>query len=189
MKRSLSIGVLAGLVLAGCAAPVLQQAATPAEGAASATSQAATPAEAAAVPATAPVAARPLATAALPAKPAAPAPVYVSDEFGVEVLGAHLSAADFVIDVRYKVIDPARATPLLDRQVHPVLVDEKTGARYYVPSPPIVGALRQTNRGAPIAVNKVYFMMFANPDRRLKAGDTVALYLGERRFGNLVVAQ
>ena len=40
MKRSLSIGVLAGLVLAGCAAPVLQQAATPAEGASSATSQA-----------------------------------------------------------------------------------------------------------------------------------------------------
>lgn len=170
MKRSLPIGLMASMLLAGC------------------TTQSAVPTASGTVAPTTVSTAAPASASPVRAKPAPAAPVYVSDEFGVEVLGVHLSAADFVIDVRYKVIDPARATPLLDRQVHPVLVDEKTGTRYYVPNPPIVGALRQTNRGAPIALNKVYFMMFANPDRRLKAGDAVALYLGDRRFGDLVVA-
>lgn len=180
MRQRWSVVMIAAACAMGCASapqqggvPMAAGAATPA----SATTVAATPAQSAT-----PSAAGPSARAPVAAKPA-----YVSDEFGVEVLGAHLSAADFVIDVRYKVFDPTRATPLLDRQVHPVLVDEATGARYYVPNPPIVGALRQTNRGGPIATNKVYFMMFANPDRHLKPGDSVALYLGEKRFGNLVV--
>lgn len=112
-------------------------------------------------------------------------PVRISETFGVEVQGARLSASGYVVDLRYRVLDADKAKPLLDRKVRPVLIDEATGNRFYVPQPPIVGALRQTSRNNPVALGKTYFMIFANPDQRLKTGDTIALYLGEQRFGNL----
>jgi hypothetical protein len=123
----------------------------------------------------------------LPAKGADTKPgVWVSETFGVEVQGAHLSANGYVIDMRYRVVDGDKAKPLLDRRVQPVLVDEASGNRFYVPQPPIVGALRQTARNnVAAAVGKTYFMIFANPDQRLKAGSSVALYIGDQRFGNL----
>jgi hypothetical protein len=127
---------------------------------------------------------------AVPAAPATPvagsaAPKWVSEAFGVEVQGARLSASGYVVDLRYKVLDADKAKPLMDRKVLPVLLDEATGNRYYVPQPPVVGALRQTARGNPVVPGKAYFMIFANPDQRLKAGDSVTLYLGEQRFGQL----
>jgi hypothetical protein len=120
------------------------------------------------------------------ASSAAPASaVWVSEAFGVEVQGARLSASGYVIDLRYRVLDVDKARPLLDRKVLPVLIDETTGDRFYIPQPPVVGALRQTSRNHMVAVGKTYFMIFANPDQRIKAGQTLALYIGDQSFGNL----
>ncbi len=116
---------------------------------------------------------------------AAPSSVWVSETFGVEVQGARLSASGYVIDLRYRVLDADKARPLLDRKVLPVLVDPSTGDRFYVPQPPVVGALRQTSRNHAVAVGKTYFMIFANPDQRIKAGQKLALYIGDQSFGNL----
>jgi hypothetical protein len=125
------------------------------------------------------------AAAVVAAADAQPA-LWVSDTFGVEVQGARLSANGYVIDMRYRILDAAKAKPLLDRKVQPVLVDEANGNRFYVPQPPIVGTLRQTSRNNAVAVpGKTYFMIFANPDQRLKAGNTVTLYIGDQHFGNL----
>jgi hypothetical protein len=106
---------------------------------------------------------------------------------GVEVLAARLSASGYVVDLRYRVLDAEKARPMLDRKVRPVLVDEATGNRFYVPQPPVVGALRQTVRNQPVTAGKTYFMIFANPDQRLKAGDSVTLFIGEQRFGQLKI--
>lgn len=132
-------------------------------------------------------------SAAVPVVPVAPVAkaadtkpaVWVSETFGVEVHGARLSASGYVIDLRYRVLDADKARPLLDRKVLPVLVDETTGERFYIPQPPVVGALRQTSRNNAIALGKNYFMIFANPDQRIKAGQTLALYIGDQSFGNL----
>lgn len=133
-------------------------------------------------------------TAAPPAAAAAPvagedvlAGGSVVESFGVELKGVHLSANGYIVDLRYRVLDPAKAQALLDRKVRPVLVDEATGHRLYVPVPPIVGALRQTSRNKVIHTDRDYFMLFANPDRKLQAGSKVALYVGDQRFGNLRV--
>lgn len=129
-----------------------------------------------------------VAAAAKAAAEASATPIWTSQAYGVEVHGARLSASGYVIDMRYRVIDGEKARPLMDRKIRPVLVDESTGNRFYVPQPPIVGALRQTSRNNAVAVvGKTYFMLFANPDQRLKAGDKVALFLGEERFGNLQI--
>jgi outer membrane murein-binding lipoprotein Lpp len=112
----------------------------------------------------------------------------VVDKFGVRLTGVRLTANGYVVDLRYRVLDPDKAQGLLDRKVRPVLVDETTGNRFYVPVPPTVGALRQTSRNKVIHTDRDYFMLFANPDRKLQAGSKVALYVGEERFGSLLVA-
>lgn len=126
-------------------------------------------------------------------EPAAPvavaaAPKAAPTAFGIEFLDTRLSAADNIVDLRYRVVDAEKAAPLLDRKIRPVLVNARNGHRYYVPQPPIVGALRQTTRNAqPPQVGRTYFMLFANPDRELKAGETLALYVGDQRVGDFVL--
>jgi hypothetical protein len=112
----------------------------------------------------------------------------VVEQFGVRLTGIRLTANGYVVDLRYRVLDPTKAHALLDRKVQPVLVDETTGNRFYVPVPPTVGALRQTSRNKVIHTDRDYFMLFANPDRKLQAGSKVVLYVGAQRFGSLQIA-
>lgn len=120
--------------------------------------------------------------------PAAPAPAQRLDDLGVELVGVRLSGADFLIDVRYRVKDVAKAQALLERKVHPVLVNEATGERYYVPQAPKLGPLRQSATAKqPVQLDKVYFMLFANPDRKLRSGEKVTLHAGESTVQGLVV--
>jgi hypothetical protein len=109
-------------------------------------------------------------------------------DLGVELMGLRLSANDFLIDLRYRVKDVGKAQVLLEQKVKPTLVNESTGDRYYVPQPPKVGALKQSATSKqPALAGRVYFMLFANPDRRLKAGDKVTLYAGESVVRDIVV--
>lgn len=111
----------------------------------------------------------------------------VVDAYGVKLMGVRLSGNGYLVDVRYQVLDAEKAQPLLDRRLRPVLIDEATGNRFYVPTPPIVGALRQTARNKVIHTDRTYFMLFANPDRRLQPGSNVTLYVGDQKFANLRV--
>ena len=179
MKRRVSLMPLIAALLAGCAAtPDDRQALEPAPDA-SAPIEAAAPAAA-----TSPTEAGGMAAAADEAFGAG----MVVEQFGVRLTGVRLTANGYVVDLRYRVLDPARAQPLLDRKVRPVLVDEATGNRFYVPVPPTVGALRQVSRNKVIHTDRDYFMLFANPDRKLQAGSRVTLYVGDQRFGNLQIA-
>jgi hypothetical protein len=136
----------------------------------------------------APSATAPAPAALAPAAVAATPNVAKATAFGIEFIDTRLSAADHVVDLRYRVLDAEKAAPLLDRKIKPVLVHAGNGHRYYVPQPPIVGALRQTTRPQQaVQVGRTYFMIFANPDRELKAGDTLALYVGEQRVGDFVL--
>lgn len=119
--------------------------------------------------------------------PLAP-PLRIIDELGIDLMMVRLDASDFLIDVRYRVKDIAKAQALLERKVSPVLVNETTGDRYYIPQSPKVGPLRQSATAKqPAIVGRVYFMLFANPDRRLKAGEKVTLYAGESVIKDIVV--
>lgn len=122
------------------------------------------------------------------AVPAAPEPVQRLEDLGVELVGVRLSGADFLIDVRYRVKDVAKAQALMERKVQPVLVNEATGDRYYVPQAPKLGSLRQSATAKqPAQLDKVYFMLFANPDRKLRSGEKVTLHAGESTVKGLVV--
>jgi len=106
-------------------------------------------------------------------------------ELGIEVLGVRLTAANYMIDVRYRVVDSEKAIPWMNRRAKTYLVDEASGARFFSPSPPKVGPLRQTSR-KPLA-GRSYFMMFANPGGFVKRGAKVSVVVGEIRLEHLIL--
>lgn len=124
------------------------------------------------------------------AKPPVPAPLpsVPLPDLGVELMAVRLTASDFMIDLRYRVKDIAKAQVLLEQKVRPVLVNERSGDRYYIPQAPKVGALKQSATSKqPAILDRVYFMLFANPDRKLKSGEKVTLYAGDSVVQGIVV--
>jgi len=109
-----------------------------------------------------------------------------ADALGIEVEGIRLSAAGYMLDVRYRVLDPVKAAPLLDPKIQPYLLDEASGAQLAVPDAPKVGRLRATSRNK-VITGRTYYMLFANPGRYLKAGSKVTVVAGDARISDLTV--
>ena len=86
----------------------------------------------------------------------------VKRQWGVEVLGARLVSHDWMINFRYRVVDPAKARPLLQQKATAYLVDEASGARLAVPAMENIGELRQTT--VPEA-GRSYFVQFGNANQ------------------------
>jgi hypothetical protein len=114
----------------------------------------------------------------------APDNASIEEKWGVKVLGISLTADGYMLDFRYRVLDPEKAKPLFDRQSKPYLIDEATGAMFVVPEPPKVGALRTTR---PPKADRNYFIIFANPGRYLKKGHKVSVVNGDFKAEHLVV--
>ncbi len=111
-------------------------------------------------------------------------PAGLEERWGIRIESLRLTAGGYMLDFRYRVLDPAKAKPLAQRNVKPQLIDQASGAKLQVPVPPKVGALR--NAGEPEA-GKVYWMFFGNPGMFLKAGARVTVIIGEFRAENLLV--
>jgi|SRR4051794_9742361 hypothetical protein len=105
-------------------------------------------------------------------------------KWGVEVLGVHLTAAGYMMQFNYKVLDPKKAASLFDRRIKPYLVDTNTGAKFLVPSPEKVGQLRNVN--TPEA-GRIYWVLFANPGQMIKPGTQVDVVIGDFRASGLSV--
>jgi hypothetical protein len=104
---------------------------------------------------------------------------------GIRVESLRLSAADYMLDLRFRVTDPERAAPFFSRSAEAQLIDQASGARLVVPNTPKLGKLRQVARKD--MGDRSYFMLFANPGRYLKAGSEVTLVVGDARISNLKV--
>lgn len=105
----------------------------------------------------------------------ATAAVELAEKWGVEVVGLRRSAAGYMLDFRYKVLDPEKAAPLFVRANKPVAVHHATGARMQIHSPAKTGPLRPTN---PPQAGRTYFMFFANAQGIVQAGDLVTVEIG-----------
>jgi len=128
-----------------------------------------------------PAAASDAAERAAGAEPASPPAAATSsaaelaEQWGVEVVGLRRSAAGYMLDFRYKVLDPVKAAPLFVRANKPVAVHHATGARMQIHSPAKTGPLRPTN---PPQAGRTYFMFFANAQGIVQAGDLVTVEIG-----------
>jgi len=111
-------------------------------------------------------------------------PMSIEEKWGIEIIGIRLTAADQMLDFRYRVIDPEKASSLLQRQKESYLIDQATGRKLAVPKTKL-GPLRQTSV-KPLP-NRIYFILFANPNRSVKLGTKVTLVLGDLKIEDLVV--
>jgi len=109
----------------------------------------------------------------------------VEERLGVHIRGVRLSAAGFMLDLRYRVLDAAKAAPLLNRKITPYL-QASTGARLGVASSPKIGPLRSTQRGA-IQLDRDYSMLFGNPGRYLQKGSKITLVYGDQKIEDITV--
>ncbi len=109
----------------------------------------------------------------------------LKDKWGVGNFIVRPTSAGYMLDVRYRVFDKIKAKPLFDRKLRPFAIEEGSGIKYGVPASPKVGFLRQAPQY--IKENKEYFLMIANPGKRIKSGDKLTLVIGEFRVEHLTV--
>ena len=109
----------------------------------------------------------------------------LEQNWGVQVTSLHLSANGYMVDFRYKVVEPEKAATLGDPKAKSYLIDQATGARLLVPRTPKVGPLRQSAER--LTAGKVYFTLFSNRNRIVKSGSKVTVVVGDFRAENLVV--
>jgi hypothetical protein len=88
-----------------------------------------------------------------------------------------------MIDLRFRVVDPAKAAPLVKRGAKQpsFLVHEASGRTLSVPSTK-VGTLRQMTHDP--KAGRIYFSLFDNPEVA-KPGDRLTLVIGGSRFPGL----
>lgn len=108
----------------------------------------------------------------------------IEQQWGIQIERTMLSAGGYMVDFRFRVLDTAKAGPILDRRVQPYLIDQATGAQFIVPSPPKVGQLRS---GKTIREGAVYAILFANPGKYMKSGNKVTVVVGDFRACDIVV--
>lgn len=109
---------------------------------------------------------------------------FMRRQWGVEVVFVRQTSAGYMLEFRYKVLDPEKAMPLFERQAKPVLTHVESGARMIVPTPAKTGALRNSN--APLE-GHTYWMFFANPGKFVDQGDVVSIEIGDFVAEGLVV--
>jgi len=106
-------------------------------------------------------------------------------EGGIKVLYIRQTAAGYMLDFRYKVIDPMKASAFIKRSNRPLLHVLKNGSTLKVPSSSKIGPLRQSAQFAKVGKN--YFMFFANPGRMVKSGDDIRITIGDFKSKILTV--
>ena len=104
---------------------------------------------------------------------------------GVEIVAVRLTVAHSMLDLRYRIIDPSKAGPMMDPKVPMHLIDPGTGEVMRIPMDEQVGTLRQS--GVHIRPGQTLASLFANPRRALKKGDLVNLRVGDLEIDGLTL--
>jgi hypothetical protein len=111
----------------------------------------------------------------------------IKEKWGVEIISLSLTAANYMIDFRFNVLDVEKSKIFFDHRVKPYLLVERSHAKLPIPMAAKVGAFRATNRGKNIKPNKKYYMVFGNPDAHVKSGDKVTMVIGDFKAKHLTV--
>jgi hypothetical protein len=109
---------------------------------------------------------------------------FMKRQWGIEIVYVRQTAAGYMLEFRYKVLDAEKAKALFERQTKPVLTHVSSGAKLIVPTPAKTGALRNSNM--PID-GHTYWMFFANPGQLVKVGEQVNIEIGDFQAEGLVV--
>ena len=108
----------------------------------------------------------------------------LEEKWGIKIKAIRLTAADHMLDFRYRIIDSDKASMLADRQTKPYLIDQATGTKLSVPRTRL-GPLRQT--AVKPAADRDYIVLFGNPNKLVKQGSLVTVVIGEFKAESLIV--
>lgn len=108
----------------------------------------------------------------------------IEEKWGIKIIGVRLTAEEYMLDFRYRVIHPDQARDLIQKQPMPYLIHQATQRKLAVPRTKM-GALRQT-RVKPIA-DRNYIIIFGNTGKTVKRGDKVTVVIGKFKVEDLVV--
>jgi hypothetical protein len=100
------------------------------------------------------------------------------ERFGIKILSLRPTALGRMLDLRFEVVDPQKAEPILDKKHKAFLVDTKSGKTLPVPVTKS-GSMRQTTLKP--EKGRVYFILFTNPSGTVKEESSVALVIGDFR--------
>ena len=106
-------------------------------------------------------------------------------KWGIKVLSLRQTAAGYMLDFRYKVVNPEKAGLFLNRKNKAHLKILKNGLYLKVPVTAKIGPLRQSAKTAKAGKN--YFMFFGNPGRMVEAGDKVQVQIGNYKSKILTI--
>ncbi|CCF98780.1 hypothetical protein B7R78_0017065 [Ralstonia solanacearum] len=120
----------------------------------------------------------------LPMKVPGHAMFYYGTVGGVDELSVRLTASGNLIRLSYRVIDPAVAKVLADKNITPYLFGPRSGALLQVPAMDTVGQLRQVGQLEP---GRSYWMVFSNKGNLIKPGDRVSVLAGAMHIDGLMV--
>lgn len=133
---------------------------------------------AAGAPIVATTTAQPAAAATPPAGKTAhqlPAPSALETQTGIQIAHLGVTASGGLVDVRFKVLDPAKAKALLGNPANaPQLI---VGDQ-----PPLV-APHHALRGARFGQDQVFYILYPNQRQAIKPGVPVTVAMGQTRLG------
>ena len=108
----------------------------------------------------------------------------LEETWGIELLGIRSTAANYMLDFRYRVLDAEKAKPLFRRKARPQVIDQTSGAKVGVFSSPKTGPMRSSDTPQ---VDRNYFIMFANPGRYIEVGSKVTVVIDDFKVENMTV--
>lgn len=106
-------------------------------------------------------------------------------EWGIEVVALYPAVNGRVLDLRYKVLDVARAAKLPDEPGSIYLIDQATGQKTALPNSPKTGSIPQNRQK--LETGRTYSLSFPNPGGQFKSGSKLTLVMGGLRADNLTV--
>ena len=110
--------------------------------------------------------------------------LYYKRNWGVEVIGVHPVASGYMLDFRFRIVDPVKARQLNNMKSRAFVIDEASGKRLAVPVIENAGELQS---GAEPEEGRTYFIVFGNPGLLVKSGSRVSVVIGSFRVDGLVV--
>lgn len=108
----------------------------------------------------------------------------VEKQWGIKIEGIYITAVGQLVDFRYRVFDPEKATGLMKRRDKAFIIDQASGMQMQVPVTK-VGPLRGTGTAA--KADRVYAVIFTSGGGVIQKGSKVTVVIGEFRAENLVV--
>lgn len=114
------------------------------------------------------------------ASAAVPRSAAIEDQYGVRVLGAYLTAAGGMVEIQYQVLDADKAAALGNEDESPVI--EAHGTLFDTPGLAGHGHAHQA-----VEAGRNGFVLLANTEGGLHAGDTVGVRIGDLVLEDVVL--